>query len=266
MPSILPYPDFISQKLQAYLKLISEQSGRYIVFCDAEETPRPMALASIDTDTEITGAAIFIPCSKINPDNYAHALHDPIIAHEATHLQLYAEGWASIACKNDPMFEEANKITTIYNWLTDPVINERIEKHGFSIKKQRIEEIVESTNALRQGIWLQNLIKNPNTILDFIRLFVSFSLEPNIPSKIKIDFQVAYKASLPEPHFISRDILEVIKFNGFDTPDKFKRTSLLCMSVLGINIENRGVYFKEPWLKFNLEQRTKWALDNGIGQ
>ena len=114
---IFPYPDFLSPSINAYIKEIGANAGRCIVFVDLAKAAWKNSQAAIDVPPNLPAAAIFVNKKEINPSLYDPTKHDPLLAHEATHLQLNAEGWDKLEFEEyaDDVVKE--KVGAIENWL-----------------------------------------------------------------------------------------------------------------------------------------------------
>src|SRR5258708_4769839 len=171
---ILPYPQFLSPAIQNYIGKIAEQAGRHVLFIDLRKVGSSHVQAEIQGEPNRPAVAICVDTAKINPSKYAPAAHDPLIAHEITHLQLWSEGWSQVECDVVLNQDSISKVTTVANWLTDPVINRRIRACGFDMTPNRTRDIKESIQALRKGAWSAYQTDKGIGDVEPIRFFVSF--------------------------------------------------------------------------------------------
>lgn len=257
----LPYPTFLSPQLDDYLKRISEQVGRVIVFAHGRNEH---AKASAFAYPDVPALVVVVDNTVINPANYNPKLHDPIIAHEVTHMQLLVEGWSEINW-DEPADEQTKyKANTVYNWLTDPIINQRISNIGLSLANDRRTEIKDSIRGLRKHLWSRNLkIREQDGIGDWyvVRVFVSFCLEPEIENSFKITFRQEFQKDLPELYETANKLLNLINQNGFDTAEKYESTAILCLQNMGV--QRQQFWFGEPLRRYTVEEQQEWASTHG---
>lgn len=255
----LPYPGFLSSAINKYLQEVSAQAGRHIVFVDLRAAKRPDSQAMIDVPPDLPAVAIFVDKAQINPAAYKAQLHDPLLAHEITHLQLNSEGWRKLTFDEDLDPITKQKLGAIENWLTDPVINLRIAGRGFSIGPNRDREIKESVKMLRKGNWSRNQqilgISDESTI----QRFVSFCLEPEISKGVKASFREAFRADLRGLYDKGNDLLRTIEEADFDSPQKFEAAATVCMQKWGVDPQK--VRFTAI-RSFNTAEQEAWVVAN----
>jgi hypothetical protein len=234
--------------------------GRYIVFCDLPKNS--IAGAQVQSAPDFVGAAIFLPKSKINPSTYSPFSHDPLIAHEATHLDLWATGWSMVDCVPKTSERDHYIVGMLANLLSDPIINSRISKLGFHIEIDRANEIANSIHAISQGIWNVHAKELILGDLHAIRLFVSFSLEPNIPPELIQIFQERFKSAMPLMYDKAWKLLQLIQASGFDNPEKYKTTFYKCLQYFGL--QRDSIVFEEPFIRFDENACKDWAEENAF--
>ncbi len=290
---ILPNPDFLSTPLQHYIAEIAAQADRIIVFADhavLRSQPGTLpSLAALLSPPEWAGAAIFVDKSKIKRATYDPAQHDPIIAHEVTHLQLLVEGWCRLRPAENTDNQTREKIRTVENWLTDPVINSRIATHGFSLKAvlesqaaaylEELKGAIASYQYMRSagGVPTVNVQTGERSLtpvaelieadrLYHTRRLISLLLAGDISAETKQQIKELFAQAFPEFIELSNQLLEPIQAHGFDTPEKYQQTVPLCLQAWDVNATAFGFQphqrflpnDKQAWLKTMTVRRGNW--------
>ncbi len=261
---VVPLADApLSKEIRSYLDGIARDTGRYIGFWDARDIRKADPTFSIHVKARAHAEpdkpylCIIIDMAEISRRKYSPKTHDPLIAHEAGHLVLWTEGYRPI--------EFAGQLTSAHwalnavsNWLADPIINSRIYQLGFDISRDRTREIIDSTNALRRGIWRS---KPPEPS---IRFAVSFMLEPNIPEPVREDFRQAITLGLdPTYSELIFAIFETISEKAVTSPKLHDDTVKRCFQVLNdhLNLRLSKPRFASKYRRFNTKSRDKWVAN-----
>ena len=105
----LPYPAFFTPKLLEYLEKVSEVAGREIEFCDGRPYGPQLKKAKTFPHPEWPASAIVIIDPAFKQTTYDPTAFDPIVAHEAGHIELHGEGWPQIDWGKINYFENALK-------------------------------------------------------------------------------------------------------------------------------------------------------------
>lgn len=250
----------LSDEILSYLQRISDSTGRYVCFWDARDIRkvdqsfpvhvRARAIAEPDKPF----LAIVVDMGEVSRAKYTPQYHDPLIAHEAGHLVLWAEGYRPLEYHGEP--ESVRwAIDATGNWLADPIINERIHGLGFNMAPDRTREIRESTRALNKGTWRR---KPPEPS---IRFAVSFILEPNIAPEVKGAFRHAVARGLAP--VISRAVFEVvdaIRQQEISSPQLHDAAAARCFHALNdtLGISLRAPQFSPRYQVFTPNQRSRW--------
>src|SRR5271157_5755038 len=131
---IIPLDDApLSSHVLSYLRGIQNTSGRYIFFCDVRDIQAGggqlgyvIEKAQAYAEPDKPFLRIAIDMREISKAAYNPGKHDPLIAHEATHLSLWTEGYRALGIVNQlPASQWA--VQAIATWLADPIINLRIK-------------------------------------------------------------------------------------------------------------------------------------------
>lgn len=287
---ILPNPAFLSLPIQQYVAEIAAQSDRIVVFGDHQwlrsQSGTLPSVAALLSPPDWPGAIIYLDRDKIRRSTYESQHHDPIIAHEITHLQLLTEGWHRIRPNTDTDDQTKEKIRTVENWLTDPVINGRVAVRGFSMKAEieslaqnYLEELklkvalnqhmrlaggIPSINVQtgqRDVISVSDLLANDRTYQ--IRRLVSLSLEPDISSETKRLLHESFASVFPEFVDLSSHLLRLAQMTGFDTPENYRQTASLCLQAWEVNPTS---FSFEPHQQFTPESKQAWLKGMTVEQ
>lgn len=259
----LPYPTFLSLHLLTYLDKISEQAGREFVFVDGRTEGSQDYLGRAFVSDEGPVAGIVVTDPALTPSGYSRADHDPIIAHEATHIALHTEGWPIIdwsELQHVPQIQF--RMNTVTNWLQDPVIDARLHNLGFSMTAHMRTEIQESITAIRTGRWIARLrmlaMQGPAQFyrgqIQVIRFYVRNMLEPNIPPRIKEQFRQAFETELRTTFPEANRFLECIQGQELNSPDEFTKLVRKCCDIWKIDADKLQFLEME---KFTVQERER---------
>lgn len=279
---IRPYPDFLSPSIRKYLADIAVQAERIVVFGDHQwlraQSGTLSSTAALLSPPDWPGAIIFLNGEEIRRSSYNPDRHDPIIAHEITHLQLLVEGWDRMLPNTNADDQMREKVRIVENWLTDPIINQRIAQRGFSLKTDRINSATLYLQELDQRQTLNHQIRSLGSIsstdvrtgvhrtisideifktesISQIRHFVSLSLEPDVSEEAKLALRNSLEKAFPEFSKIAFRFLALIDKNGFDTPEKYRHTAILCLQEWQVNPRN---FRFVPHQRFTSESQQNW--------
>ena len=253
----------LSESILSYLRQISDNTGRYICFWDARDIRKvdpsfPLHVkARAIAEPNKPFLAIVVDMGDLSRAGYAPPKHDPLIAHEATHLVLWTDGYRLLEYSGQP--ESARwALDATSNWLADPIINRRIQQLGFDMAPDRMREIKQSSVALNKGTWRHNA---PETA---IRLAVSFILEPGIPPEVTRTFRQAVNRGLAPAH--SRAVfqrVEAIGQEGITSPQLHDAAVGRCFDTLNrtLGLSLGPPSFAPQYERFSPRHMSRWESD-----
>ncbi len=267
---VLDYPDFLSVSIDTYLKQTADHATRNIVFVDKTKMGIIFWVkAAVVTFADRCDVLLAVDPNEINREAYQAERDDPILAHEITHLQLFHEGWARLQGR-DLDQRSKDKLRMVENFLTDPLVNQKITKQGFSPKPYLLDQAETFIRDLRTGSDLAQLttlalsapmLNNTlsqaemadvtemmfrNSHIEPIGRFMSLYLDTEISEATRLSLYEAFRIGLPALFEVVCTLIKGIEDNGFDSSSRYRQAALACLNAWGVDTQQvQFIQFKE---------------------
>lgn len=157
---------------------------------------------------------------------------DTLIAHELQHLLIYQEGFTATIPK-EKKYENFSGVLT--SMLHDPIVNEKLKRFEFDLKKNYEDEDENSIDQLKENPTPKSELSKYQWIFQYVGRVLEWKVVYGSLNLNENKFFSLFHKKYPEITQRGKELLEIIEEKGFNTPEKMRELLKFIITKFGLN-------------------------------